>query len=222
MVTPSASFFVTGRDRPPRSRLTSALLIGNPNAASAGLPGAEAEVREAAEVYSRPVVLTGGAASKERFVKAAPESDVVHFGGHAYVNPEYPLLSRLAFTAGGSAESESLFAHEISRLQFTRTQLVVLAACSTAVGSISRGEGVVSVARPFLLAGVPTVVASQWDVDDRATQQLFREFHWRLVQTQDPVGALRAAQLTLLKSENAFLASPASWGAFVALGTIAR
>lgn len=224
LVTPSASFFVTGRDRtpPPQPRLISALLIGNPTTASTVLPGAEAEVHEAAKVYPRPAVLTGDAATKERFIKAAPENDVVHFGGHAYVNPEYPLLSRLAFTAGGSAESESLFAHEISRLRFSRTQVVVLAACSTAAGSVSRGEGVVSMARPFLGAGVPTVVASQWDVDDRATQQLFLEFHRRLAQTSDSVGALRAAQLTLLKSENALFASPASWGAFVALGTIAR
>ena len=63
------------------------------------------------------------------------------------------------------------------------------------------------------------MIASQWDVDDEATRALFIEFHRTLTRTNDPVGALRAAQLALLRSDKASLASPASWGAFIALGT---
>ncbi len=125
----------------------------------------------ASKLYRRHEILVGRQATKERFVEMAPDFDVVHFGGHAFVNPEFPLLSRLAF-AGEAGTEQSLFAHEIARIRFPRTRVVVLAACSTAAGVVSRGEGVVSVARPFLGAGVPLVVASQWDVDDRATEQL--------------------------------------------------
>jgi CHAT domain-containing protein len=218
---PSGSVFVAGLSQLRRMAdgpIASALLVGNPETSSSPparlqpLSGAETEVSEAAKTYPKHSVLTGASATKDRFVASAPEFDVVHFGGHAFVNAEYPLLSRLAF-------SQPLFAHEISRIPFSRTRLVILAACSTASGAISKGEGVVSVARPFLAAGVPMVVASQWDVDDGATAQLFVAFHRALAETQDPVRALRRAQISLLRSGNTVLASPANWGAFVALGT---
>jgi CHAT domain-containing protein len=227
LVAPSASFFVAGVSRARRSGqrpLGSALLVGNPASSSASstlapLPGAEAEATLAASYYARHEVLIGSQATKARFLDAAPGFDVVHFGGHAVVNIEYPLLSRLAFSAtAGAAGAESLFAYEISRMRLPRTRLVVLAACSTAAGSLSRGEGVVSVARPFLAAGVPLVIGSQWDVDDRATERLFLAFHRSLADTQDPVRALQAAQLSLLRSGSPYLASPVSWGGFVALG----
>jgi len=187
------------------------------------LPGAESEVRGTAALYPRHLVLTGGAATKDRFVDAAPGYDVVHFGGHAMVNPEYPLMSRLLFSAeGASGHQQSLFAHEIAGLRLPRTRLVILAACSTAAGTVSPGEGVVSVARPFLAAGVPVVVASQWDVDDRATEQLFLAFHRAFVESHDAVAALRTAQLSLLRGSNRVFATPQHWSAFAALGTVVR
>src|SRR5262249_55524452 len=157
--------------------------------------------------YPQHEVLVGSAATKRQFLALAPSYDVVHFGGHAVANPEYPLLSRLSFSPDRDGEQpQALFAHEISAVPFTRTKLVVLAACSTAVGSLSRGEGVVSVARPFLMAGVPAVVASQWDVDDRATEQLLLAFHRALAESRDPVAALQAAQVALLRSGDSTLA----------------
>lgn len=225
LVSPSATFFVDARAAAgarTSAPLASALLIGNPAAGGArALPGAEAEVAVAAKFYPRHDVLTGSAATKERFLDMAPGFDVVHFGGHALANPEFPLLSRLIFADEAEGE-QSLFAHEIARVRFPRTRVVVLAACSTAAGVVSRGEGVVSVARPFLGGGVPLVVASQWDVDDRATEQLTLTFHRELAKSGDPIRALQTAQLAMLRSGDAVQASPENWGAFVAVGTTAR
>jgi CHAT domain-containing protein len=224
MVSPSATFFVdaAGAGTRPRTPLRSALLVGNPAAEGArALPGSEAEVAAASQLYPIHELLTGRQATKARFLEMAPRFEVVHFGGHAFVNPEFPLLSRLAF-AGEAGSEQSLFAHEIARVRFPVTRVVVLAACSTAAGLVSRGEGVVSVARPFLGAGVPLVVASQWDVDDRATEQLTLGFHRELAKSGNPVQALRATQLAMLRSGDAVQARPDSWGAFVAVGTIDR
>ena len=224
IVSPSASFFVEARTTAhPRwsGSPQSALLIGNPDAGAArALPGAEAEVGVAAKLYLRHEVLVGRSATKEQFLQRAPAFDVVHFGGHALANAEYPLLSRLVFAEQADGEG-SLFAQEIARVRFPRTRVVVLAACSTAAGASSRGEGVVSLARPFLAGGVPVVIASQWDVDDRATEQLMLAFHRELARSGDPIRALRAAQLAMLRSGDAALALPENWGAFVAVGTSA-
>jgi CHAT domain-containing protein len=222
LMAPSARFLAAARAR--LTRMTaparSALLIGNPATAAAALPGSEAEVTVAAKFYDQHAVWTGQNASKHAFIKAAPEFDVVHFGGHGYANAEYPLLSRLAFSTLSGEEDGSLFAHEISRLRFTRTRVVVLAACRTGDGAVSLGEGVVSIARPFLAAGVPLVIASQWDLDDDVTQQFMLVFHRLFSETQDPVGALRQAQLAFLNSNDDVLASPGAWGGFVALGAM--
>jgi len=225
LVSPSATFFVDTRAATAnraRSPFESALLIGNPAAAAArALPGAQAEVETASKFYKRREVLVGHAATKQRFLERAAAFDVVHFGGHAFANPEFPLLSRLVFADQGEGES-SLFAHEIARVRFPKTRVVVLAACSTASGAVSRGEGVVSVARPFLAGGVPLVVASQWDVDDRATEQLTLVFHRELAKSANPVRALQIAQLALLRSGDPIQALPESWGSFVAVGTTAQ
>ena len=227
--SPSATVFVNGLLRLQRrsgQRIDSALLVGNPvmegdvSSELKALPGSLAEATGAAQFYARHDVLTGMDATKSRFVRFAGGYDVVHFGGHSLVNTEYPLLSRLQFSPDRSGEaSQSLYAYEIGGVDFSRTRVVVLAACSTAAGAISRGEGVVSVARPFLAAGVPTVIASQWDVDDRATGQLFLAFHRAMFELQDPVQALQSAQLALLRGSNPEFAQPRSWGAFVALGS---
>jgi len=231
VVAPSASLFLASLTRlqtAASTAVSSALLVGDPRTDGgttelAALPGADREATESAAFYERHEVLTGAAATRRQFIESAPRHDVVHFGGHALVNVEYPLLSRLLFAGSdGGVEPQPLFAHEISRLRFPRTRVVVLAACSTAVGAISRGEGVVSIARPFLAAGVPIVIASQWDVDDRATERLFVTFHRELSRTGDAAGALRTAQLSLLHDPDAVLASPASWGGFFALGTTDR
>jgi CHAT domain-containing protein len=230
VTAPSATVFAMALDRL-RARtggqFESALLIGNPETSGAAseltsLPASQREAVTAASRYAHNEVLTGVDATRARFLEDAPRFDVVHFGGHALVNTEYPLLSRIAFAADSHGVPESLFAYEISRMPLSRTMLVVLAACSTATGAVSRGEGVVSIARPFLGAGVPVVIASAWDVDDATTAQLFTAFHEELTRSGDPVQALRSAQLSLLHSGDAALASPRAWGGFVALGATAQ
>jgi CHAT domain-containing protein len=211
LMSPSGTFYATALARSKRLSVTqvrSGLLVGDPEPAPTSsrphLPGAEAEANAAAAFYAEHQVLTGPSATKERFLDLAPRFDVVHFGGHALANAEFPQLSRLLFAAArGGDEPEPLYAYEVAGLQLPQTRLVVLAACSTAVGAVSHGEGVVSVARPFLAAGVPTVVASQWDIDDRVAQLLFVAFHREFVRTQDAALSLQRAQVDLLRSGKA-------------------
>src|SRR5262249_56478592 len=54
--------------------------------------------------------------------------------------------------------------------------LVVLSACQTALGKEIKGEGLVGLTRGFMYAGAPHVVASLWQVDDRATAGLVQRF----------------------------------------------
>jgi CHAT domain-containing protein len=164
-------------------------------------------------LYPNSELLLDTDATKAPFLDAARAHDVVHFAGHGVSNDDYPGLSRLLF-AGAGESSRSLFAHEIAKMHFDRTQLVVLAACRTGAGRIRRGEGVFSLARPFIAAGVPTVVASLWDVDDRASRALLVAFHRALRRGASVVDALRSAQLAALADSDPVLRAPANWASF--------
>ncbi len=158
-------------------------------------------------------------ATKKTFLEAAGQFDIVHFGGHSLVNPDYPLLSQMVFAAvPGDPNRGVLYSGDVLRQSFPRTRLAVLASCSTATGKISRTEGIESLARPFLATGVPAVVASLWDVDDEPTAKLFSRFYGHLRETFDPAAALREAQLEALAAGTAAESDPRSWGAFELIG----
>ena len=65
----------------------------------------------------------------------------------------------------------------------------------------------------FLSAGPRNVVAGLWDVDDRATAELMKDFYDELGSGPAPVNALRRAKLRLLASGGAYR-KPRFWAAF--------
>ena len=163
-------------------------------------------------------VLRGREATRQAFLEVAPDFELVHFGGHSVVNEEHPLLSRMLFAGDPADPSRGvLYSGDVLRQSFPRTRLVVLASCGSAFGKISRTEGVENLARPFLAAGVPTVVASLWSVEDQATADFFVRFYRSLKQGFDAAGALQATQIESLGQPGP-AASPRVWGAFEVIG----
>jgi CHAT domain-containing protein len=227
-LAPSGTVFIhasAGTDAAIKGRTSRALIVGNPlvNRRLWGgfpsLPGAEAEAAEISGLYARSRLLTGGGATKAAFLEAARTSDVVHYAGHATADTDAPSAARLLFAPDPRGnDAGGLYLHELRRRDFERTRVVVLAACRTAAGSVSRVEGALSLCRPFLAAGVPDVVASLWDIDDAVSRRFFTAFHRGLLDAGDPLVALRRTQLAFLHDGDPSLAHPASWAAFICMG----
>jgi tetratricopeptide (TPR) repeat protein len=92
----------------------------------------------------------------------------------------------------------------IAGLDLRGMDLAVLSACDTGLGEAAGGEGVFGLQRAFHLGGCRDVVASLWKVDDEATAALMALFYHNLwEERQQPLDALRAAQLTLLRHPKA-------------------
>jgi CHAT domain-containing protein len=225
-VAPSATLYARTNDRaasqtvgPPRS----AFVIGDPRIDPAEFPGlsslpsARTEAKDVAGLYPGATLVVGGAATKRAFLERFGEHDVVHVAAHAVTNEDFPTRSRLAL-APNSGEAGGLDAAEIARACVTRTKLIVLAACRTARGTTRRGEGVLSLARPFLAAGVATVVATLWDVDDAASRELMAVFHQRVSHGDEPIVALRRAQLAMLTHRDTRRRRPPAWAGYVVIG----
>lgn len=118
-------------------------------------------------------------------------------------------------------EDGVLTADEISRLDLSRTSLVVLSACETAKGYVDFVDGVFGLQRGFKKAGVGTILMSLWEVNDFATQMLMIEFYKNYCQGIDKRESLRQAQKTVreYKDHNGELIfeAPYYWAGFVML-----
>ena len=120
----------------------------------------------------------------------------------------------------GQNEDGVLTALEASMLDLRGTELVVLSACETGVGSVLQGEGVFGLWRALELAGAQSVVMSLWKVPDEETRVLMELFYRKWLAGMDKHLALRDAQLELRQAtiRDWGRDRPQLWGAFVLVG----
>ena len=187
------------------------------NGASSGLPAlryAEAEAARVGAFYPAARVEAGPAATPEALTAAAPNADVIHIAAHARANRMAPWESRLVLAPDGDADGALTF-EAVERWDLRRCRAVVLSACETSTASRARGQGMLSLATPFLHAGAACVIGTLWPVDDRASALFMDLLHHRLADGEAPAAALRAAQLTALASDDPLLRAPSTWAAYV-------
>jgi CHAT domain-containing protein len=153
----------------------------------------------------------------------ADSYQVVHFATHGVLNDEHPLLSGIVTSLvdeGGHRRDGFLRARDVYD-SHVGAELVVLSACETALGMLLRGEGITGLVHAFLHAGAGTIVASNWRVEDAATQELMVEFYRSLlVGRVSASAALRAAQIELLRRRRT--RAPFFWAAFEVHGLSPR
>ena len=112
------------------------------------------------------------------------------------------------------AEDGLLTAEDVTGMDLSATELVVLSACETGLGQVQIGEGVFGLRRAFVLAGAKTLVISLWKVPDQQTQELMGLFYTALLAGQPRAKALRQAQIEIKRH----YPNPLYWGAFICQG----
>jgi CHAT domain-containing protein len=145
---------------------------------------------------------------------------ILHFATHAFVNDRYPDLSKIAlsmFDRQGRRQEGWLKLQDVYKLNLS-SDLVVLSACSTALGQEVSGEGLIGLTRGFMTAGASRVVASLWAVDGTATANLMSRFYKKMLGEEKlaPLAALRAAQVEMW--ENKRWKPPYFWAAITIQG----
>lgn len=221
---PSASSYVAGSPAsraPTRLYGKATLVFGDPAFVGELYPhldrlgGATAEADQIAKLWDTSALI-GESATEEAFVADAPKARILHVASHAVIDPKDPLLSALLLAPSAPGDSGVLTAGEIYKLPLEGVELAVLSGCDT--GTLSGTEGVTSLARAFHAAGVPTVIASLWRVDDLAATGFVFTLHRHLRAGLDPAAALREAQLAFLHSQDRAQRSPPTWAAFIVFG----
>lgn len=182
------------------------------------LPGALEEAEYVLK-YIRGEKLSGESASEATFKKMAADYDILHFAMHTRIDDSNPLSSQLSFYPfGDSIEDDVLHTYEIYNMRLNG-HLAVLSACSTGSGALQKGEGVMSLARAFAFAGMPSIIMTLWDVEDIASREIIPNLYYALSQGSRKDEALRLAKLNHLKSVRVMIeAHPAFWAGHVLYG----
>jgi len=143
----------------------------------------------------------------------------VHFSTHAQADAAHPELSAVVLSLVDAKGKQQDGMLRLSTILETpvRAHLVVLSACEGAAGREIRAEGMQSLTQAFILAGARQVISSPWPVDDFVSRQFMPRFYEALlVQGLPPEAALRAAQLSMIRTR-AF-GDPAKWAVFSLYG----
>ncbi|HWS99288.1 MAG TPA: CHAT domain-containing protein [Pyrinomonadaceae bacterium] len=165
-------------------------------------------------------VATDFDASREQLLRTdLTQYAILHFATHGLLDPKRPEFSGLVLSTvnpEGRAQDGFVGLRDIYGLR-APVSLVVLSACSTALGKEVRGEGLIGLTRGFMYAGASSVLASLWRVDDEATAELMRRFYGNLLnEGMPPAAALRAAQNSIRQEPN--WQSPYYWAGFTLQG----
>ena len=221
MVAPSATLYVRNseRDRKLQRRGEPSLLaIASPQSPKQfdrlrPLTHAADEAREAAANYARHRVIVAPTPPETQILSIAGDYDALHFASHSVVDPRNPARSALLI-----GEDGRISAADIEHAALPHVRLVVLGGCNTGSGKSYRSEGVMSLARAFMAASVPTVIGTVANVEDDATKRLLTDFHDAYSSGLDAAAALRRAQLHMLYGGDPTDANPARWSPFEAIG----
>ncbi|MCU0397600.1 MAG: CHAT domain-containing protein [Cyclobacteriaceae bacterium] len=196
------------------------------------LKGTETEVKEIAALLENrswnTTIYIGDHATEEN-LKSIDNPQVLHIATHGYFIPPDERSSKLAYVETmlhsgiilayasnprPGMEDGILTAYEAMSLNLDTTQLVVLSACETGLGTIEAGEGVYGLQRTLKVAGAKTILMSLWKVDDTATQELMQLLYQKWLKGKSIRNAFRLAQVELKRK----YPEPYYWGAFVMTG----
>lgn len=181
------------------------------------LQGSEKEAEIITNVVKGKVFLQQQA-TESNFRKYSENYRIIHLATHTIIDEQNPSFSKLLFSPKpDSVEDNQLNAYEIPNLKLNAS-LIVLNSCNTGTGKILSGEGVFSLARGFLSAGIPSMVITLWEAEDATSSELM-ELFYRKIKKGIPVDeALWLSKKEYLKKSDQLRSHPYFWSSYVTIG----
>jgi CHAT domain-containing protein len=184
------------------------LLDATHSADSNYLPGMAAERAFIAKAFSQSRVVDAESANWMNLRPEVAASQIFHYMGHGRASRSGTDLVL--------NQKQSLGAADFTADRFARSEMVVLAACSS--GRSSK-EGLLdnqNLVHSFLVAGVPRVVASHWDVDSGSTSELMVSFYRHVTTDRTVAEAMLDARRDVLGKTP----HPYYWAGFSVTGRV--
>ncbi len=168
--------------------------------------------------------LTGGVNflnddAKESVFKAeAGKYDIIHLAMHTFLNDQNPMNSAMIFAqCDDPPEDGMLYTYEVYGIPLN-ARMVVLSSCNTGTGTLSTGEGILSLARGFLYSGSRSVLMSMWEVEDKSGTDIIDRFYYYLKKGKSKSEALKRTREEYLKKSGQLRSHPYFWSTLVIYG----
>jgi CHAT domain-containing protein len=212
--TPSLSTLAALKDRKTNvSEKMLAMALGDIDLLGfSGLPGTKLEVQNISSSNENIVTRYEENSTETYFKDVASSYGRIHLATHGYMDATQPLFSFVLF-APTDVDDGMLTVTEVFEMSLN-SELVVLSACQTGLGALSKGDDIVGLSRAMLYAGTENVIVSLWSVADEHTALLMTEFYSYL-KDYEPTEALQRAQKSIMK----LYPSPFYWAPFQLVGT---
>jgi CHAT domain-containing protein len=169
------------------------------------------EITNIAQLFRKGKTISGEIATKSQFLEIADQYKILHLATHATAYDSLMKEGAIYFA------DDQLTLQEIYNLPLS-AQLAVLSACESGTGTISTGEGVMSLARAFMYQGVPSVVASLWNANDKSTNEIMLQFYQYLKDGKPKAEALKMAKEDYLSTSSIKNAHPFYWSGMIMIG----
>ncbi|WP_179830087.1 CHAT domain-containing protein [Spirosoma fluviale] len=189
---------------------------GNQTAGETPLSETQQEVKQITGYFNGQAYLDKSA-TKSQFLQLAEGYDVIHLAMHSRADEQNSNQNTLFFTPEKKQSNSHLDAYEVGGLQLN-ARMTVLSGCETGYGTYQVGEGVLSLARSFILAGSKSVVMSLWKAEDRASASIMDLFYKGLADGLSKDEALRQAKLTYIDKSDDLTGHPLFWSGIVVIG----
>jgi CHAT domain-containing protein/tetratricopeptide (TPR) repeat protein len=169
----------------------------------------EREAERVVSKFPKSRFLRGQDLSIQRLRREVASVEVFHFSGHTTKE-----IGRPALVLDNGLEL--LDSAALSSMDLKALRLAVLSACATEAGNAGTVRDWESLARIYVRAGVPHVVASRWNVESRSSELLMNYFYDSVLSGQSVGQALSVAELKLRRDPK--FAHPYYWAGFDAFG----
>lgn len=158
-------------------------------------------------------------ATLEAVTKNLGNYQVLHFSTHGRANDEYPELSYIALsTPSWSDKPDKLYCFDVAKMDLN-AEMVVLSACETGLGKLSKGEGLMSLAQSFSYAGANSLVNTLWSVEDGSTTEIMKSFYDYLAEGMPKDVSLQKAKIDFINNcTSQASAHPFHWAGAIAIG----
>ncbi len=145
-------------------------------------------------------------------------TSIIHLASHGYIDLYNPNWSAIIFATANDTQNDGLLQPEEIRELPLSTDLVFLSACQTGMGKSFPGEGVLNLARPFIIAGSRSVIVTHWNINDRCSAGFVKSFYESLRKTHAISESLALAKRQMLRSERQLYRHPYYWAGFALIG----
>ncbi len=168
--------------------------------------------------HFKGVSFTGDSATKNNFTLNLKHKGIYHLAMHANADKEHHEFSYLAFSGiTDKKQNPFMYNYEISTIPM-KASMLVLSACNTGDGDIYSGEGVMSLSRSFILAGIQSVVHGLWKINDESSSLIMDSFYKYLAEGKSKSKALQLAKIDYIQKASPELANPKYWAGLVLMG----